>query len=215
MNQIRIIAGKWRGRKISFLDQKGLRPSPDRVRETLFNWLQFDIVGTHCLDLFAGSGILALEACSRGAKQVTCIELNRETASNIKNNIELLQAEEIFFLQQNALEFLQTSNTNNKYDLVFLDPPFKENLLEPSIALLESNSWLAKSALIYLESDQPLEDCLLPENWTLVKNKKAGAGLLWLMPKNWIGMKIFIKNSSFILCKLFLKKRKLNFYEGI
>jgi 16S rRNA (guanine966-N2)-methyltransferase len=174
VNQIRIIAGKWRGRKISFLDQKGLRPSPDRVRETLFNWLQFDIVGTHCLDLFAGSGILALEACSRGAKQVTCIELNRETASNIKNNIELLQAEEIFFLQQNALEFLQTSNKNNKYDLVFLDPPFKENLLEPSIALLESNSWLAKSALIYLESDQPLEDCLLPENWTLVKNKKAG-----------------------------------------
>lgn len=174
MNQIRIIAGKWRGRKITFPDQKGLRPSPDRVRETLFNWLQSEIVGAHCLDLFAGSGALTLEASSRGAKQATCIEANPETAASIKKNIELFNGEEILLLQQNALEFLQSKNTENKYDLVFLDPPFKENLLEASIPLLESNSWLAKSALIYLESDQPLEEYALPANWTLIKQKKAG-----------------------------------------
>lgn len=174
MNQIRIIAGKWRSRKISFLDQEGLRPSSDRVRETLFNWLQAKIIGTHCLDLFAGSGVLALEASSRGAKQVTCIELNPETAKNIKNNIAVLKADDVILLQQNALEFLQRPNANHKYDLAFLDPPFKENLLEKSITLLENNSWLAASALIYLESDQPLEGYSLPQNWTLVKQKKAG-----------------------------------------
>lgn len=174
VNQIRIIAGLWRGRKISFPDQKGLRPSPDRIRETLFNWLQSDITAAECLDLFAGSGALAIEAYSRGAKHVTCIEFNFETAAHIKKNIELLNADDINLMQLNALTFLQAQNSGTKYNVVFLDPPFKENLIEESIGLLESNSWLAPRALIYLESDQPLDDYDLPKNWRLIKHKKAG-----------------------------------------
>lgn len=174
MNQLRIIAGKWRGRKISFPDQEGLRPSPDRVRETLFNWLQADIVGAHCLDLFAGSGALAIEAASRGAKQVSCVELNPEIAASIKKNIALLQADAISLIQRDAVKFLKTAQSEHRYELVFLDPPFNENLLEESCELLENNAWLADSALIYLESDQALEKYTFPSNWALIKQKKAG-----------------------------------------
>jgi 16S rRNA (guanine966-N2)-methyltransferase len=174
VNQLRIIAGKWRGRKISFMDQEGLRPSPDRVREALFNWLQNEIVGAQCLDLFAGSGALSLEAASRGAGHVTCIELNAESAACIKENIALIQANQITLLQQDALNYLKTGKAESNYDLVLLDPPFNENLLEESCELLESNSWLTASALIYLESDQALEKYELPSNWTLIKDKKAG-----------------------------------------
>ena len=174
MNQLRIIAGKWRGRKITFLDQESLRPSIDRVRETLFNWLQNEIVGSKCLDLFAGSSALSLEAASRGADHVTCLELNPESAACIKENIALLKAYQVTLLQQDALKFLKTTKSENKYDLIFLDPPFKENLLQESCDLLESNSWLAASALIYLESDQVLENYALPSNWTLIKQQQAG-----------------------------------------
>ena len=174
MNQLRVIAGKWRGRKISFIDQEGLRPSPNRVRETLFNWLQSDIVGANCLDLFAGSGALSFESASRGASHITCLELNSESAANIKENISLLQAEQITLFQQDALKFLKAAKPENKFRLVFLDPPFNENLLEESCVLLESNSWLDDTALIYLESNQTLEKYTLPTNWTLIKQKKAG-----------------------------------------
>jgi len=174
VNQIRIIAGKWRGRKISFLDQEGLRPSPERVRETLFNWLQSDIVGAHCLDLFAGSGALALEAASRGAKKVNCLEINQEAVGSIKNNIALLQIDAISIIQQDAFKFLKNTESKLKYSLVFLDPPFNENMLEESCELLENNSWLTDSALIYLESNQALEKYVLPSNWMLIKQKKAG-----------------------------------------
>ena len=174
MNQLHIIAGKWRGRKISFIDQEGLRPSPNRVRETLFNWLQADIVESNCLDLFAGSGALSFEATSRGAKHATCLELNAESARCIKENISLLQAEHITLLQQDALKFLKATKPENKFDLVFLDPPFNENLLEESSGLLESNSWLTDGALIYLESGQALDKYVLPTNWELIKQKKAG-----------------------------------------
>ncbi|MFL2840779.1 MAG: 16S rRNA (guanine(966)-N(2))-methyltransferase RsmD [Pseudohongiellaceae bacterium] len=174
MSQVRIIAGKWRGRKISFPDQKGLRPSADRIRETLFNWLQSNIVGTRCLDLFAGSGALSIEAASRGARQVTCIELNQEPAASIKKNITLLKTNAISLIQHDAIKFLKTAKPEIKYDLVFLDPPFIENLLEKSCQLLENNSWLSDSALIYMESNQAIENYDLPLSWALIKQKKAG-----------------------------------------
>lgn len=174
MNQLRIIAGKWRGRKISFIDQDGLRPSPNRVRETLFNWLQPDIAGSNCLDLFAGSGALSFEAASRGANHVTCLELNPESAASIKENIIALQAEQITMLPQDTQKFLKATKPENKFGLVFLDPPFNENLLEESCDLLENNSWLNDGALIYLESDQALRKYTLPTNWELIKEKKAG-----------------------------------------
>jgi len=174
VNQLRIIAGKWRGRKITFPDQEGLRPSPDRVRETLFNWLQSHIPGACCLDLFAGSGALSFEAASRAAAHITCVELNPVSAASIKKNIAILEANTISLLQQDALKFLTISSPEKKYDLIFLDPPFSENLLEKSCELLENNAWLNDSALIYLESDQDLGEYALPSNWTLVKQKKAG-----------------------------------------
>lgn len=174
MNQLRIIAGKWRGRKISFIDQDGLRPSPNRVRETLFNWLQTDIVASNCLDLFAGSGALSFEAASRGANHITCLELNAESAVCIKENLYVLQADQITLLQQDALNFLKTTKPENKYDLAFLDPPFSEALLEESCNLLERYSWLTDDAKIYLESDQALDKYALPTNWELIKQKKAG-----------------------------------------
>ena len=183
MNQLRIIAGKWRGRKITFPEQEGLRPSPDRVRETLFNWLQTHTTGAHCLDLFAGSGALSFEAASRGASHVTCIELNAAPAASIKKNIALLQADVISLVQQDALKFLKGSTPNKKYNLVFLDPPFSENLLEQSCELLEKNEWLTDSAFIYLESDKDLDKYSLPSNWMLIKQKKAGQVLYGLCQK--------------------------------
>ena len=174
MNQIRIIAGQWRGRKINFLDHEGLRPSPDRVRETLFNWLQNKIVNAHCLDLFSGSGALAFEAASRGAKSVMCVELHRESCVCIQKNIDAIQAKQIALRQGDALKYLKPSAPQQAYNLVFLDPPFADDLMEQSCALLESNSWLASTAYIYLESDQALDTYQLPENWLLSKQKKAG-----------------------------------------
>lgn len=174
MNQLRIIAGLWRGRNISLIDQAGLRPSPNRVRETLFNWLQNDIVSANCLDLFAGSGALSFEAASRGANEVSCVEISKEAAVSIKDNIALLQADNITLVQQDAFKFLSSGELKQKYDLVFLDPPFDLNYLEDCCDLLEKNSCLAESALIYLESDQELEKYTLPKNWTLKKQKKAG-----------------------------------------
>lgn len=174
MNQIRIIAGQWRGRKINFVDHEGLRPSPDRVRETLFNWLQTKIVNAHCLDLFSGSGALAFEAASRGAKSVTCIELHRESCACIQKNIDAIQAKQINLRQGDALKYLQTRTAQQTYDLVFLDPPFADDLMEKTCALLESQSWLASTAYIYLESNQALDTFKLPDNWLLSKQKKAG-----------------------------------------
>ncbi len=174
MNQLRIIAGQWRGRKIQFVDQEGLRPSPDRVRETLFNWLQNIIHNAHCLDLFSGSGALAFEAASRGAKSVSCLELNREACDCIQKNIETLDAKQISLRQGDALKYLQTARPQQTYDLVFLDPPFAADFIEKTCALLESKSWLASQACIYLESNQALDTYKLPDNWLLSKQKKAG-----------------------------------------
>ena len=174
MNQLRIIAGQWRGRKIDFADHKFLRPSPDRVRETLFNWLQNSIHGAHCLDLFSGSGALAFEAASRGAKTVTCLETQREAAMFIQKNIDRLQAKQITLLQTDAIRYLQTAAPEHTYDLVFLDPPFSGDFMATACSLLETRYWLSQSADIYLESNQALDTFALPENWILKKQKKAG-----------------------------------------
>ena len=172
--RLRIVAGKWRSRLLDIAELPGLRPTSERIRETLFNWLAPSIQGARCLDLFAGSGALSFEAASRAAAHITCVELNPVSAASIKENIAILEANTISLLQQDALKFLTTSSPEKKYDLIFLDPPFSENLLEKSCELLENNAWLNDSALIYLESDQDLGEYALPSNWTLVKQKKAG-----------------------------------------
>lgn len=167
--QVRIIAGQWRGRKLTFPLVEELRPTPNRVRETLFNWLQNDIVQSHCLDLFAGSGALGFEALSRGASAVTFVEQAREVALSIEHNISLLKADNARLLTMSAQVALK--QLSGPFDVVFWDAPFKEDLIPklwPSLVPL-----LAKEALVYIEVDKASPPCL-PEPWHALKRKVAG-----------------------------------------
>lgn len=172
MNKIKIIGGNWRSRQIEVLDAQGLRPTPNRVRETLFNWLQGDIFNAHCLDLFAGSGALSFEAASRGAKSVVQIENNAAACDVLKANSAKLGASQIQSIQTDALIYL-AKTPQTPFEIVFLDPPFGLNLVEQSCELLTKNNWLAPYAKIYIETETTLQ-LDLPENWRLLKDKKAG-----------------------------------------
>jgi 16S rRNA (guanine966-N2)-methyltransferase len=172
-NQVRIIAGQWRGRKLSFPDAQGLRPTPDRIRETLFNWLAPLLPGTCCLDLFAGSGALGFEAASRGAARVVMVDHNPDIARALRLNQQLLCADVIEILQQGAGNYL--AGRREQFDLVFLDPPFKDStLLEDSIQLLTDSSSLKEGARIYLEMPAKAPEPLIPKRWAVEKQKKAG-----------------------------------------
>lgn len=170
-NQIRIIGGRWRGRKISFPSLDELRPTPDRIRETLFNWLAPHIVNARCLDLFAGSGILGLEALSRGASNLVVVEQNRAAFNGIQITAGILQATDIELINANAISWLQ--GPPNPFNIIFLDPPYTKNFLPECFMLLEKG-WLAPHALIYFESKTPITPNLLPESWILSKEKKTG-----------------------------------------
>lgn len=174
-NRLRIIGGQWRSRIIGFADAPDLRPTPDRVRETLFNWLQAAVVGARCLDLFAGSGVLSFEALSRGATSVLALELDPKAAAAIRNNAAQLNAEHLQFAQKDALDWLKSNSSGQQFDIVFVDPPYAGGLYEPCCQLLQQNGWLAPSAVVYIEADQPLDMLTLPAGWRLVKNKRAGA----------------------------------------
>ena len=170
--QVRIISGIWRGRKLKVPDLPGLRPTPDRVRETLFNWLQPMIAGARCLDMYTGSGALGFEALSRGAAFVDMVDQNYQV-------VELLRQEAIKFAATNLEIYVanaphQLRKPEKPYDIVFVDPPFNEDLLLPSCIFLEENGFLADEAHIYLEARSALDANSLPSNWQLVKNKKAG-----------------------------------------
>lgn len=170
--QCRIIAGKWRGRKISFDDAEGLRPTTDRIRETVFNWLQPFLVKSRCLDCFAGSGVLGFEALSRGAEKVIFLDQNEKTISNLKKNISALDAEAAELHCVDALQWLKLQNKET-FDLIFLDPPFATDLLVETCALLNQSSCLVDGAIIYLEHNINSK-IDLPENWCSLKKKKAG-----------------------------------------
>lgn len=174
--ELRIIAGLWRGRKLGFLDKEGLRPTPDRVRETLFNWLQADIPGSRCLDLFAGSGALGFEAASRGANSVLMLDRDTDTVAMLKDNIKRLEAEQIQAACADVVEYLKDNSPSagQLFDIVFVDPPYQSDLLAHSCALLEQKHWLAIHAKIYLECDAHDDLTGLPENWHCQKSKKAG-----------------------------------------
>ncbi|PXF64372.1 16S rRNA (guanine(966)-N(2))-methyltransferase RsmD [Kangiella spongicola] len=169
--QFRIIGGLWKGRKLKFFEVEGLRPSLDRIRETLFNWLQTDIRGARCLDLFAGSGAIGIEALSRGAASVDFVELNKKAARQLESNIGLLQADDGNLHHQDAKQFL--SQEHQPYDVVFLDPPFHKGLAQEIVGQLAQTNLLAEGALVYLEIEQNLE-IDIPDNWELLKDKKAG-----------------------------------------
>ena len=172
--QLRIIGGRWRSRRLSFPDVEGLRPTPDRVRETLFNWLAPLIEGAHCLDLFTGSGALGLEALSRGAAGVVMVDRDPHVIAHLKENIATLGAPGATLVVANALPWLQSPHQKSTFDIVFLDPPFGQGLLEPCCKLLEERGWLTPSAHIYLESESPLGPPALPDNWRLKRSQKAG-----------------------------------------
>ncbi|CAD5379092.1 putative methyltransferase [Pseudomonas sp. OF001] len=171
--QLRIIGGEWRSRRLSFPDAPGLRPTPDRVRETLFNWLAPYVEGARVLDPFAGSGALLLEALSRGASRGLALELNPAAASALRGNLELLRAGNAEVRQADALQHLQGASTE-PFDLVFLDPPFHRDLLAPACAQLEGRGWLAADAWIYTESESAPSTLGLPGNWRLHREKHTG-----------------------------------------
>jgi 16S rRNA (guanine966-N2)-methyltransferase len=174
-NTLRIIGGTWRGRKLHFPDVDGLRPTPDRVRETLFNWLQPIITGAHCLDLFAGSGALGFEALSRGAASVVMIERDGTVVKQLRENIALLKTTNAQVLQRDALEFLNSGRGDAMpFDVVFLDPPYQQNLIEPCCAALERHGWLAAHAHLYIETERSLTPLRLPASFTVMRDKAAG-----------------------------------------
>jgi len=168
---IRIIAGKHRGRKLPVLSAEGLRPTTDRVKETVFNWLMPYIHDVNCLDCFAGAGSLGFEALSRGAAQVTLVELNKSAAKQLESNKQLLKANNLTIINDNVLNFLQTS-CSQPFDLIFLDPPFRQNLVSQTAEKIE-NGWLADNALIYVEMEVESNQ-QLPDTWQLIKEKVAG-----------------------------------------
>lgn len=179
---VRIISGLWKGRKLPVLDVQGLRPTTDRIKETVFNWLAQDIPKARCLDLFAGSGGLGFEAASRHAENVTLIELNVTAFKQIQKNISTLNGNNIQAINMDSLTFLKQTGT--PYDIVFIDPPFRENLLGETLTLLESNGWLSKDAIIYIETEKELLLEKIPTHWHLYREKSAGQVCYRLFKRN-------------------------------
>ncbi len=178
-NTLRIIGGDLRGRKLSFPDAKDLRPTPDRVRETLFNWLQMQIHGARCLDLFAGSGALGLEALSRGAAEVVFVERDGCVTKKLQENLALLEQDRGRCVQASAEQFL--SGTPEAFDIVFLDPPFKDDVLAKLCASLEAGGWLSEEFRLYMERPRNLAMPELPAGWELLRETKAGESLACLI----------------------------------
>lgn len=180
-SSIRIIGGKWRSRKISFESKDTLRPTPDRVRETLFNWLAPYIVGTVCLDLYAGSGVLGFEALSRGASKVLAVDNDRANIVNIDKNRLILQATDLMAINKNVVDWLQGRPI--VADIVFVDPPYSLRLLPETLTLLETNAWVHPDSLIYFEQSEPLDPNMLPAGWVLWRHSKAGMVYYYLARK--------------------------------
>ncbi|HEY3588820.1 MAG TPA: 16S rRNA (guanine(966)-N(2))-methyltransferase [Buttiauxella sp.] len=170
--QIRIIGGQWRGRKLPVPDSPGLRPTTDRVRETLFNWLAPSMVDATVLDCFAGSGALGLEALSRYAARATLLEMDRNVSQQLQKNLVTLKATNAQVVNANTLNFL--AQPGEPHTIVFVDPPFRKGLLDETLALLESNGWLADEALIYVESEVENGMPAVPASWSLHREKVAG-----------------------------------------
>ncbi|MGF1868533.1 16S rRNA (guanine(966)-N(2))-methyltransferase RsmD [Photobacterium indicum] len=169
---VRIISGQWRGRKLPVHDVEGLRPTTDRVKETVFNWLAQDIYQAKCLDLFTGSGGLSFEALSRGAESITMLELDKKAANQLQQNLTTLGATNANVLNTDSLKYL--AQTGTPHDLVFIDPPFRKDLIQNVIDLLEANNWLTPHAMIYIEAEKELGEIVTPSHWRLHREKIAG-----------------------------------------
>jgi len=189
-NQLRIIGGQWRGRKLTFANGDGLRPTMDRVRETLFNWLQTEIVDARCLDLFSGSGALGLEALSRYAAEVVMIDKNPQAIRMIDNNLHLLGVKNAQLLSMDAQHYLRAqakkrllaTGTEKTFDIVFLDPPFNQQLVAPFCQLLDDSHCLSSRASVYIEIEKTTSlPVALPGGWQVVRQKHAGQTAYYLL----------------------------------
>ena len=173
LHQVRIIGGRWRGRKLAFSPTDGLRPTGDRIRETLFNWLAADINGAHCADLFAGTGALGLEALSRGAAQCDFVDSSRIAQTAIAEHLKRFEAVEQGHCHPGpAQQFLKTAT--QPYDIVFIDPPFKLPLVEPTCNALAQRHLLSDGALVYIESKAKSPPPRMPTGWHLHRDKVSG-----------------------------------------
>ena len=171
--QLRIVAGNWRSRLLQIADVPGLRPTSERIRETLFNWLAPGIHGARCLDLCAGTGALGLEALSRGAGELVFVERSAVAFRTLEGNIALLGGANAEVLNDDAREYLLGPSTK-PFDIVFLDPPFAADLMDELCRLLTEQRWLADGARIYIEMDKDQPELLIPPGWQVLKNKTAG-----------------------------------------
>ncbi|MGH8226705.1 MAG: 16S rRNA (guanine(966)-N(2))-methyltransferase RsmD [Steroidobacteraceae bacterium] len=181
---LRIIGGEWRGRRLRFPQSEAIRPTPDRVRETLFNWLADRVVGARCLDLFAGSGALGLEALSRGAAHVEFVEQEAAAASALERLLAQWGTGKAAVRRTDALQYLgarrsadvcrSSEEPPGAFDLVFLDPPFGTELAAAAAERLERSGWLAPRALVYLEHPSRGEVPRMPPSWNALRSKRAG-----------------------------------------
>lgn len=170
--RLRIVGGTWRGRKLPIPDQPGLRPTTDRVRETLFNWLAPIMPGARCLDCFAGSGALGLEAASRGATEVVMLERAGAVVRQLLANVGTLEAGQVSVVRGDALGWL--AGAGRRFDVVFLDPPFADGLLVLACELLARNAWVGEGSRVYLETQADAGLPTLPPGWRLVREQRAG-----------------------------------------
>ncbi|MGI9203925.1 MAG: 16S rRNA (guanine(966)-N(2))-methyltransferase RsmD [Woeseiaceae bacterium] len=171
--RLRIVAGKWRSRLLPIANVDGLRPTSERIRETLFNWLAPTIADSKCLDLFAGSGALGIEALSRDAQSVLFVESSNVAVAALRESLEMLDAEHASILNTDAAEFLNGAAAE-RYDLVFLDPPFAADLAQDLCRLLAGGGWLKPGASVYLEQDRDQARPDLPDGWRILKEKTTG-----------------------------------------
>lgn len=171
--QLRIVAGNWRSRRLEIADVPGLRPTGERVRETLFNWLAPTIAGSRCLDLCAGTGALGLESLSRGATRTVFVEPSAKAGAALKRNIAALGATGASVISADARDFLRSGDLE-AFDTVFIDPPFSAGLHEELCRLLGERDWLAQNVRIYIEMGNSDDASFLPSNWKLLKDKAAG-----------------------------------------
>jgi len=171
-NSVRIVGGLWRGRRVTFPPAPGLRPSPDRVRETLFNWIGPGLPGATCLDLFAGSGVLSFEAVSRGAAAAIAVDEDARITRQLAASAQALGATQVTVVRSDARAFLR--RPPQAVDVVFVDPPFDSDLLAPCCRLLNSRGWLAPGALVYVESARAVGEPGVPAGWKLLRTTTAG-----------------------------------------
>ena len=181
MNSIRVIGGKWRGRNITLPNNSVIRPTPNRVRETLFNWLQPNIVGANCLDLFAGSGVLGVESLSRGASYIKFVDMNQDYLRSIRKSLELFGEEgSADFVCGDAMSSIGIGE--DVFDIVFIDPPYHEDLLIPALETISNCKNVAKRALIYCEKHKK-DNIIIPDNLQVMKHKQYASVEFFLLEK--------------------------------